>query len=223
MRILLAEDDALLGDALSRSLRQSGYSVDWARDGQDANLALSDQVYALVILDLGLPKMDGFEVLRLLRARGSKLPVIILTAREALADRVKGLDLGADDYLAKPFDMPELEARLRALIRRGNEVTTPEINYGNLAFNPVERSVNIGGVPLELSAREIGVLELLLLRAGRAVSKEALVEHLCSWDDEMGDNAIEVYVHRLRKKLEPAGVHIRTVRGLGYMFDKYND
>ena len=223
MRILLAEDDTLLGDALSRSLRQSGYSVDWARNGQDANLALTDQVYALVILDLGLPKIDGFEVLRLLRARRSKLPVIILTAREALEDRVKGLDLGADDYLAKPFDMPELEARLRALIRRGNEVATPEISYGSLVFNPVERTVNIGGVPLELSAREIGVLELLLLRTGRAVSKEALVEHLCSWDDEMGDNAIEVYVHRLRKKLEPAGVQIRTVRGLGYMFDKYND
>ena len=222
MRILLAEDDALLGDALSRSLRQSGYSVDWARNGQDANLALTDQVYSLVILDLGLPKIDGFEVLRLLRARRSKLPVIILTAREALEDRVKGLDLGADDYLAKPFDMPELEARLRALIRRGNKVVTPEISYGSLVFNPVERTVNIGGVPLELSAREIGVLELLLLRAGRAVSKEALVEHLCSWDDEMGDNAIEVYVHRLRKKLEPAGVQIRTVRGLGYMFDKYN-
>lgn len=223
MRILLAEDDTLLGDALSRSLRQSGYSVDWARNGQDANLALTDQVYALVILDLGLPKIDGFEVLQLLRARRSKLPVIILTAREGLEDRVKGLDLGADDYLAKPFDMPELEARLRALIRRGNEVATPEINYGSLVFNPVERRVNINGVPLELSAREIGVLELLLLRAGRAVSKEALVEHLCSWDDELGDNAIEVYVHRLRKKLEPAGVQIRTVRGLGYMFDKYND
>ncbi len=220
MRLLLAEDDSVLGDALSKSLRQSGYAVDWARTGQEADLALTDQVYSLAILDLGLPKMDGFEVLRRLRQRRSKLPVIILTAREALEDRVKGLDLGADDYLAKPFDLPELEARLRALIRRGSEVATPEITVGSMSFNPVDRIVRIDGTPMELSSRELGVLELLMLRAGQAVSKEALVEHLCSWDDEMGDNAIEVYVHRLRKKLEAAGIQIRTVRGLGYMLDK---
>jgi len=223
MRILLAEDDPLLGDALSRSLRQSGYSVDWAHDGYEANLALVDQEYSLAILDLGLPRMDGFEVLRRLRARRNKLPVVILTARDALEDRVKGLDLGADDYLAKPFELPELEARMRALVRRGNEVTTPEINYGVLVFNPVDRRVFINGILLELSARELGVLELLLMRAGRAVSKEALVEQLSSWDEEIGDNAIEVYVHRLRKKLEPSGIQIRTVRGLGYMIDKCND
>lgn len=223
MRILLAEDDPQLGDALSRSLRLSGYAVDWARTGLEADMALTDQVYSVAILDLGLPKMDGFEVLRRLRTRRSKTPVIILTAREALEDRVKGLDLGADDYLAKPFELPELEARLRALIRRGSEVAVPELHYGTLSFNPADRTVRVDGTPLDLSARELGVLELLLLRAGRAVSKEALVEHLCSWHDEMGDNAIEVYVHRLRKKLEPAGVQIRTVRGLGYMFDKLND
>lgn len=223
MRLLLAEDDSVLGDALSKSLRQSGYAVDWARNGQEADLALTDQVYSLAILDLGMPKMDGFEVLRRLRQRRSKLPVIILTAREALEDRVKGLDLGADDYLAKPFDLPELEARLRALIRRGSEVATPEITVGSMSFNPADRIVRIDGTPMELSSRELGVLELLMLRAGQAVSKEALVEHLCSWDDEMGDNAIEVYVHRLRKKLEAAGIHIRTVRGLGYMLDKVLD
>jgi two-component system OmpR family response regulator len=220
MRLLLAEDDSVLGDALSKSLRQSGYAVDWARNGQEADLALTDQVYSLAILDLGLPKMDGFEVLRRLRQRRSKLPVIILTAREALEDRVKGLDLGADDYLAKPFELPELEARLRALIRRGSEVASPEIVVGQMRFNPAERVLRIHDQPLELSARELGVLEMLLLKAGQAVAKEALVEHLCSWDDEMGDNAIEVYVHRLRKKLEPEGIHIRTVRGLGYMLDK---
>lgn len=223
MRLLLAEDDSVLGDALSKSLRQSGYAVDWARNGQEADLALTDQVYSLAILDLGLPKMDGFEVLRRLRQRRSKLPVIILTAREALEDRVKGLDLGADDYLAKPFDLPELEARLRALVRRGSEVATPEITVGSMTYNPADRVVRINGTPLELSSRELGVMELLMLRAGQAVSKEALVEHLCSWDDEMGDNAIEVYVHRLRKKLEPAGIQIRTVRGLGYMLDKGQD
>ena len=223
MRLLLAEDDPQLGDALSRSLRQGGYAVDWARNGQEADIALTDQVYALAILDLGLPRMDGFEVLRRLRARRNKLPVIILTAREALEDRVKGLDMGADDYLAKPFDLPELEARLRALVRRGSEVATSEIVNGNLSYHPVDRTVHINGLPLDISQRELGVLELLLLRAGRPLSKEALVEHLCSWDDEMGDNAIEVYVHRLRKKLEPLGVHIRTVRGLGYMLDKHED
>lgn len=223
MRILLAEDDPLLGDALSRSLRQSGYAVDWARNGHDANIALTDQVYALAILDVGMPKMDGFEVLRRLRARKNKLPVIILTARDALEDRVKGLDLGADDYMAKPFELPELEARLRALVRRGSELQDAEIHYGALSFTPSDRTLRINGVMVDLSTRELGVIELLLLRVGRAVSKEALVEHLCNWDDEMGDNAIEVYVHRLRKKLEPAGVQIRTIRGLGYMFDKINE
>jgi two-component system OmpR family response regulator len=223
MRLLLAEDDSVLGDALSKSLRQSGYAVDWARTGQEADIALTDQVYALAILDLGLPKLDGFEVLRRLRSRRSKMPVIILTARDALEDRVKGLDLGADDYLAKPFEMPELEARLRALVRRGSEIASPEIIHGALSFNPVDRILRINGIPVDLSAREMGVMELLLLRAGRAVRKEALVEHLCSWAEDMGDNAIEVYIHRLRKKLEPAGVKILTVRGLGYMFDHRDD
>ena len=179
MRILLVEDDHLLGDALSRSLQQSGYAVDWAKNGQEADIALTDQVYALAVLDLGLPKLDGFEVLRRLRARRNKLPVIILTARESLEDRVKGLDLGADDYLSKPFELPELEARLRALIRRGSEMATPEITRGAMSYSPSDRTVRINGIPLDLSARELGVLELLLLRTGRAVSKEALVEHLC--------------------------------------------
>lgn len=177
-------------------------------------------MYSAAILDLGLPKLDGFEILRRLRGRRDRLPVLILSAREGLDDRIKGLDMGADDYLAKPFELQELEARLRALIRRGSETPLPEFRQGLLSYNMVDRTVTINSLPLELSGRELGVLELLLLRAGRVVSKEALVEHLCHWDAEMGDNAIEVYIHRLRKKLEAAEVQIRTVRGLGYMVEK---
>lgn len=186
----------------------------------EADNALKDQVYSAAILDLGLPKLDGFEILRRLRGRRDRLPVLILSAREGLDDRIKGLDMGADDYLAKPFELQELEARLRALIRRGSETPLPEFRQGLLSYNMVDRTVTINSLPLELSGRELGVLELLLLRAGRVVSKEALVEHLCHWDAEMGDNAIEVYIHRLRKKLEAAEVQIRTVRGLGYMVEK---
>ena len=223
MRILLAEDDSLLGDALSRSLLLSGYAVDWVRSGLDANLALTDQVYALLILDLGLPKMDGFEVLRLLRARRNKLPVLILTASDTMPDRVKGLDMGADDYLIKPFELPELEARLRALIRRNNGVVTPVIHHGRLSFNPANRIIYVDNEPLNLTARELGILEFLLYRVGKVASKKALVEHLCNWDDYMDDKAIEVYIHRLRKKLEPTSIAILNVRGLGYMLDKAND
>jgi len=220
MRILLVEDDPTLGNALSRSLRQSGYAVDWAEHGQSADLALHDQVYEAVVLDIGLPKIDGFEVLRRLRGRKLATPVIILTARDALEDRIKGLDLGADDYLIKPFKLPELEARLRALIRRSHAVASSAIQYGSLTLNTTERLVTVGDEPLALSARELNVLETLLLRAGRVVSKDGLMEALCNWDEDVGSNAIEVYVHRLRKKLEPHGINIRTVRGLGYMLDK---
>jgi len=223
MRILLAEDDSLLGDALSRSLLLSGYAVDWVRSGLDANLALTDQVYALLILDLGLPKMDGFEVLRLLRARRNKLPVLILTASDNMPDRVKGLDMGADDYLTKPFELPELEARLRALVRRNNGVVTSVIHHGRLSFNPANRIIYVDDEPLNLTARELGILEFLLYRVGKVASKKALVEHLCNWDDYMDDKAIEVYIHRLRKKLEPSSIAILNVRGLGYMLDKSND
>ena len=223
MRILLAEDDALLGDALSRSLFLSGYAIDWVRTGTDANRALTDQIYALLILDLGLPKMDGFEVLRQLRAKHNQLPVLILTANDTTADRVKGLDMGADDYLVKPFELPELEARLRALIRRNHGVVTPVIHHGRLSFDPANRSINVDDAPLNLTARELGILEFLLYRVGKVASKKALVEHLCNWDDYMDDKAIEVYIHRLRKKLEPTGVNILNVRGLGYMLDKEND
>lgn len=220
MRILLVEDDRVLGDAMLHSLQQAGYAVDWARNGKDADLALGDQIYDLALLDLGLPKMDGFEVLRRLRNRRSNLPVLIVTARDSLDDRIKGLDLGADDYVLKPFDMPELMARVRAHIRRTQTISTSEITYGPLSFDIGSRLVRVSGEPLNLSARELGILEALLLKTGKVITKEMLVEKLCSWDEELGSNAIEVYVHRLRKKLQPYGVDVSTVRGLGYMLEK---
>ncbi|HEY3326589.1 MAG TPA: response regulator transcription factor [Novimethylophilus sp.] len=220
MRILLIEDDRVLGDAMMRSLQQVGYAVDWARDGKAADLALRDQVYDLTLLDLGLPQLDGFEVLRRLRSRRSSLPVLIVTARDSLDDRIKGLDLGADDYVLKPFDMPELLARARAHIRRAQAAPTTEILYGPLMYDTATRMVRISGEPFNLSARELGILETLLMKTGKVITKELLVEKLCNWDEVLGSNAIEVYVHRLRKKLQPHGIDISTVRGLGYMLEK---
>jgi two-component system OmpR family response regulator len=219
MRILIAEDDAIIADGLSRSLRQAGYAVDWAANGQDADTALLTVSYDLLILDLGLPKLPGLEVLKRLRSRTSQLPVLILTALDGTHDRVKGLDLGADDYMVKPFELAELEARVRALTRR-SAGTAPTIQCGSLVFDQVGRVAQVDGVMLELSAREIGLLEVLLTRMGRLVSKDQLVDHLCGWGEEVSHNAIEVYVHRLRKKLEPGGVKIATVRGLGYCLER---
>ena len=219
MRILLAEDDRVIADGLGRSLRQTGYAVDWVADGVDADGALLTGSYDLVILDLGLPRMPGLEVLRRLRSRKTKVPVLILTALDGINDRVKGLDLGADDYMAKPLELPELEARVRALTRRVTG-TSPVIECGALSFDQTDRCALVNGEVLELSAREIGLLEILISRAGRLVSKDQLVEHLCGWGEEVSHNAIEVYVHRLRKKLEETGVRITTVRGLGYCFEK---
>jgi two-component system OmpR family response regulator len=219
MRILIAEDDAIIADGLSRSLRQGGYAVDWVPNGQEADAALVTVTYDLLILDLGLPKMPGLEVLKRLRGRGSALPVLILTAMDGTGDRVKGLDLGADDYMIKPFDLAELEARVRALTRRSSG-TTPTIQCGLLTYDQVGRVAHIQGQALELSAREIGLLEVLLSRMGRLVSKDQLVDQLCSWGEEVSHNAIEVYIHRLRKKIEPGGVKIATVRGLGYCLER---
>jgi two-component system, OmpR family, response regulator len=220
MRILLVEDDQVLGDATLRSLQHAGYAVDWARNGKAADMALGDQIYDLALLDLGLPKMDGFEVLRRLRLRRTNLPVLIVTARDGLEDRIKGLDLGADDYVLKPFDMPELLARIRAHIRRSQTTTDTEISYGNMVYDTNSRLIRINGEPTNFSARELGILESLLMKQGKVVTKEFLVEKLCSWDEELGSNAIEVYVHRLRKKLEPHGIMVSTVRGLGYMLER---
>ncbi len=220
MRVLIAEDDPVLADGLTRSLRGADYAVDCVTDGGEADHVLTAQNYDLVILDIGLPRLDGYEVLRRLRRRGSKTPVLILTARDALDDRVKGLDLGGDDYITKPFDLPELEARVRALIRRGQSGGSSVLAHGTLALDTVGRRATLSGEPLDLSARELGVLEVLMLRSGRVVNKDQLAEQLYGWDEEVGPNAIEVYVHRLRRKLEPAGVTIRTIRGLGYLLEK---
>lgn len=220
MRILIAEDDPVLVDGLTRSLRQADYAVDCVDAGDQADHVLLAQSYDLMILDLGLPKLDGLEVLRRLRRRGSKMPVLVLTARDALDDRVKGLDLGADDYLTKPFDLPELEARVRSLIRRGQSGGGSTLSHGAIEIDTVGRRATLNGAPLDLSAREFGVLEVLVHKSGRVVNKEQLADQLYGWDEEVGANAIEVCVHRLRKKLEPAAVKIRTIRGLGYLLEK---
>ncbi len=220
MRILIAEDDEVLADGLCNSMRHSGYAVDCVKDGLAAKLILSgEQPFDLVILDLGLPRLDGFSVLRSLRDHNRQVPVIILTARDEEGDRVKGLDLGADDYMIKPFSLPELEARVRALIRRGQCGMNPVYACGKLTFDSVARRTMIDGVPLELTTREMSVLEALMMRSGWVVSKEQLLERLYSYSEEASNNAIEVYIHRLRKKVEPAGVTIRTIRGLGYVID----
>lgn len=220
MRILIAEDDSILADGLVRTLRQSGYAVDHMADGEHADQALSLQSYDLVILDLGLPRLSGLEILRRLRARRAQVPVLILTAADSIEERVKGLDLGADDFMAKPFALSELEARIRALTRRGSGCGATVIQHGSLRFDQVGRIVYIGEQMIDLSARELGLLEILLQRLGRLVSKEQLVDHLCEWDAEVSINAIEVYIHRLRKKIEVSQVRIITVRGLGYCIEK---
>jgi two-component system, OmpR family, response regulator len=219
MRILLVEDDKVLADALTRALVQSAHAVDAVATGEEADRALALGVYDLAILDIGLPGLSGLQVLQRLRARKSTTPVLMLTAFDTMEDQVRGLDLGADDYLSKPFDLPVLEARVRALLRRGSNAT-PFLEHGLLQFDTVGRRVFHDRKPLELSPRELAVLELLLMRAGRVVSKEQMVNHLYGWGDEVGANAIEVYVYRLRRKLEPLGCEIRTVRGMGYLMER---
>jgi len=220
LRILITEDDTSLAEALQFSLAQAGYAVDWVANGAAADEALKGDVFGLVILDLGLPKLDGFEVLRRLRRRNPSLPVLILSGREKPEEKVLGLDLGADDYLVKPFSLNELQARVRALLRRGQQGgAAPQISFAGLAFDSVGRSASVNGKTLPLSLHEVGVLEVLLHRFGRVVSKEQLVEQLYSYDKEVSQNAIEVYVHRLRKKIAGAGVTVRTLYGQGYLLD----
>ena len=223
MRILIAEDDEVLADGLSRSLRAAGYAVDAVNNGHTADSALAAQNFDVLILDLGLPGVAGLEVLRRLRARNSRIPVLILTAADSVEQRVKGLDLGADDYMAKPFALSELEARVRALTRRSLAGAQVVLRNGPLALDPAGRVATLNEVPLDLSARELGLLEILISRPGRLVSKEQLVDHLCEWGEEVSTNAIEVYVHRLRRKIEPGGIRIVTVRGLGYSMQRAAD
>jgi two-component system, OmpR family, response regulator len=223
MRILIAEDDQVLADGLMRALRSSGAAVDHVTDGALAEAALmTNTEFDLLILDLGLPKLHGLEVLKRLRGRDSKLQVLILTAADSVDQRVKGLDYGADDYMAKPFALEELEARVRALTRRTAGAASTLIKHGPLHYDQAGRVATMDGKMIDLSAREIGLLEILLARSGRLVSKEQLVERLCEWGDEVSNNAIEVYIHRLRKKIEKGPVRIATVRGLGYCLEKIN-
>jgi two-component system OmpR family response regulator len=221
VRILIAEDDAMLADGLRHSLRDAGYTVDGVASGIEADAALSTGEFDLLILDLGLPKMSGLEVLKRLRTRGSTVPVLILTAADGVDDRVRGLDMGADDYLAKPFALAELAARVRALTRRGRSAAAAAtLRHGDLSYDQVGKVAAIKGETLDLSAREVALLEIFLQRPGRMVSKERIVDLLCQWGDELSTNAVEVYIHRLRRKLESGGVEITTVRGLGYCLQK---
>ena len=223
VRILIVEDDAALASGIARILEGEGHAVDVMARGEQAVLGARQERFDVILLDIGLPGIDGFEVLRRLRAAGDRTPVLVLTARDALDDRVHGLDLGADDYLAKPFAMPELAARVRALVRRSQAQTGPKIVHGPLVLDTLARRAQLAGAPLDLAAREWAVLEVLLSRVEKIVSKEAIIQAVASWGEELTPNAIEVYVSRLRAKLDAAGVRIRTVRGFGYMLEDYRE
>jgi two-component system OmpR family response regulator/two-component system response regulator QseB len=214
MRLLLVEDDRMIGESLRNALRGCGYAVDWVRDGRAADGTLSTERFDLVLLDLGLPQRDGMDVLQALRARGDRTPVIVLTARDSLASRVRGLDAGADDYLVKPFELDELLARMRAVLRRHSGRAEPAIEVGGVSLDPATRTVSRDGVPLALSAREYAVLEALMLRPGAILSRAQLEDRLYGWGEELESNAISVYVHQLRRKLGEGFIH--TVRGVGY-------
>jgi len=220
LRILLVEDNLSLAEALSALLRQSGYAVDVVHDGASAEALAAAESFDLVILDLNLPQMDGLDVLRAMRARRNGAAVMILTARGAPEERVKGLDLGADDYLIKPFDIGEFEARVRSLLRRQAGLKTSTVAFGDLLLDLTARSFTVAGAPLDLPARERGLLELLILRAGKVVAREAIVQSLTSLEDDLSANAIEQYVSRLRKRLSPAGLTVKTARGIGYFLDR---
>jgi len=218
MHVLLVEDDQLLGDGLAAGLRQAGFAVDWLTDGVSADAALKSAVFDLLVLDLGLPRLSGMELLRRLRARGATLPVLILTARDAIADRIAGLDAGADDYLVKPIDLDELAARLRALGRRSGGRAAPRLVRGALELDPAARRVTLAGRPVELAAREFSILHALLENAGRVMTRAQLETSIYGWNEEPGSNAIEVHIHHLRRKL--GSDLIKTLRGVGYLIEK---
>jgi len=217
---LLVEDNQVLADGLVALLRGSGYAVDWVSDGSSALAATATESFDLVILDLNLPEMDGISVLRSMRARQEKAAVLILTARGSPEERVKGLDLGADDYMIKPFDVSELEARVRVLLRRQAGLRSSTVSYGKVSFDLTSRTFSAEGVPLDIPARELGILELLFMRAGKVVAKEAIMQSLAGFDDELSGNAIEQYVSRLRKRLAPHGLTVKTARGIGYYLER---
>jgi two-component system OmpR family response regulator/two-component system response regulator QseB len=215
MRILLAEDDPLLGDGLKAGLRQLGFQVDWVRDGEAAERELRAQSYEAAVLDLGLPRKDGLDVLAAIRRSGVAVPVLVLTARDAVPDRIRGLNIGADDYVVKPVDLHELAARLRALVRRSHGRPQERLSAQNVVLEPAARAVHKAGTPVSLSTREFDLLQALMLHAGQVLSREQLEQHLYSWGQEVESNAVEVHIHNLRRKLG-AGL-IQTVRGVGYI------
>lgn len=218
MRVLVVEDDELLGDALRAGLTQDGYSIDWVKDGKQADSALSLESYSAVVLDLGLPQMSGLEVLKRLRQRHTNTAVLILTARDTVQDKINGLDSGADDYLIKPFDMGELTARLRALVRRLNGHTTPVLSVGGVILDPAAHTVMYQNETIDLSGREFAVLHTLMLSAGRVLSRQQLENKLYSWGQEVESNTVEVHIHHLRRKLYPQ--LIETIRGVGYLMPR---
>ncbi|AJD42797.1 response regulator transcription factor [Rhizobium sp. SEMIA 4085] len=220
MRILLTEDNIALADGLSAILRGTGHAVDVVHDGASANAVIAAENFDLVILDLNLPEMDGLDVLRSMRARQNQAAVLILTARGAPEERVRGLDLGADDYLIKPFDITEFEARVRVLLRRQAGLHSATVMYGCVSFDLKSRTFSAGNMQLDIPAREVGLLEILFMRAGKVVSKEAITQSLTAFDDDISTNAIEQYVSRLRKRLAPHGLTVKTARGIGYYLDK---
>jgi two-component system, OmpR family, response regulator QseB len=218
MRVLLVEDDAMIAQGVQTALRQGGFAVDWMRDGKSADNALQTSDFDVVLLDLGLPQRDGIEVLRELRKRGDSTPVIIVTARDEVQHRVAGLDAGADDYIVKPFDLDEVMARMRSVLRRAAGRGDSSIQHGELKLDPVSHTVERSGVQVNLSAHEFGVLEALLQRPGAVLSRQQLEDRLYGWDAEIGSNAIEVYIHGLRRKLGSEA--IQTLRGVGYFIPK---
>ncbi|MGH8211958.1 MAG: response regulator transcription factor [Rhodanobacteraceae bacterium] len=220
MRILVVEDDAAIADAVCDALKRGGHSIDHLADGRQALVALREHAFALVVLDLGLPGAEGGEILHKLRSDADPVPVLIITAREELDQRVRALDLGADDYLVKPFALAEFEARVRALLRRRASQGVPLLRIGDLSIDLAGRRASLEGTPLELTAREFGLLEALLPRRGRVTSREQLIETLCKWDETLSDNGLDIAVYRLRRKLAGSGVQLRTVRGLGYLLEE---
>jgi DNA-binding response OmpR family regulator len=222
MRILVVEDDPLLAEGLVNVLSRSGHAVDHAETGARADQALKSTDFDVVVLDAGLPDMDGFELLQRMRARHSPASVLVLTARDAVEDRVRGLDLGANDYMTKPFSVAEFEARIRALLRR-SAVPEAQLSSGTLSMDLTAKRARVGNRPIELTSREWSLLELLLTRAGRVLSKDQIAEHLLTYDEQLSPNAIEVYISRLRAKIEPEGSRLKTVRGFGYLWDSANE
>jgi two-component system, OmpR family, response regulator len=220
MRILLVEDDMMLADSIREGLEKNGFSVDHLAAAEPAESALTLTHYDLAIIDIGLPRMSGLELIRRFRQRGISLPVLVLTARDGLDDRIQGLDLGADDYMVKPFQLPELQARMRALIRRSCSASSSELKAGQIRLDLARREATLGGNPLELTGREWDILQQLMLASPNVLTKQKMVESLSGWDNEITANAVEIYVSRLRQKLSESGVEIRTIRGIGYRLDE---